>query len=572
METEGTPEPMSFVERLHRMPGPGLEQPESHPNLSTGKGVGKRPSVTEIFAPETPSTATDASKNVAPLMIHLPPPDVTNIFDMSQDKELAPITTDNEPMRLLHSAVVMADAGEHAFTSTPYKDSDDQTVYHSMGLLDMTEDNTEISRPNALAPTPPPTARGHERSHSFSFGQTVFHSLGRTSASSSEKSRLSDSSSIFRNQTHESSLPKADINDDPGANVVVYGNATANTPDPFRANATTYYTPQTMIPPTPPPNSAHSRMASKEEDVLWSLRTQLALQQELCAQYEIDLAARDEIVHGLTARCEKTEKEGERRRGVLRSWKKKVSELEKACRGLQEEVERGREESWERSVMDEASGEALKCLQRRIEKLEREKGEGDKIAQKVLEEKERLEEVLGKFKQGLTDAKEENQNDGDVNSVEELKTLLAKKDHASVAERERHRIAEFEWEEERTRLISRGAQLEVNREELAVELAAAQEQLTQKDNDCGDLKSELEAQWKHTESASEQMEEMQREMNALRDEAEGLEKRINEMAVEWNESESRRTELEGEIQEMLDVKEAFGREKREVSSPSLYSG
>jgi hypothetical protein len=299
----------------------------------------------------------------------MPLPDVTNIFDMS-DRELPPIAVGNGiHMPLLDSVADMADGDGQAFTSTPYKDFDDKTTYHSMGLTDVAEDEHENSQSPVLVPAPAPSAREHERTHSFSFGQTVFHSLSKTSAPSSEKSRLSDSSSIFGIKNRAVTSLEADISDDFGAELVVYPRPTTDLPDPFRANATTYYTPQTMIPPTPPPNTTLTRTTSKEEDVVWSLRTQLALQQELCAQYEIDLGARDEIVQTLTARCEKTEKEGERRRGVLRGWKKKVGELEKACRGLQEEVERGREESWERSVMDEASGEALKCLQRRIETL-----------------------------------------------------------------------------------------------------------------------------------------------------------------------------------------------------------
>ena len=571
LETEGTPEPTSIVDRLRKMPGLALEQPEHHPMPSTEKGVSNRPSVTEIFTPASPLTANDVSPS---LMVPMPPPNVSNIFDMSQDRHLQPIPSGNDAL-ILDNPVEIADGNDQAFSSTPYKDSDDKTTYHSMGLSDVTEDDGENSQlPTEPMATRPQTARDHGRSHSFSFGQTVFHSLARTSGSSSEWSRLSDSSSISRNRFHSTNLQEADFNDGPDTEPVLLTGPTTDAPDPFRANATTYYTPQTLIPPTPPPNSAHSRTASKEDDVIWSLRTQLALQQELCAQYEIDLGARDEMVQALTARCEKTEKEGERRRGVLRTWKKKVGELEKACRGLQEEVERGREESWERSVMDEASGEALKCLQSRIEILEREKSEGEKKAQKVLEEKEGLEVVLAKVNVGPTDSKEQTGEDIGGNSVEETEVLLAKSQHAraSVAERERHRVAESEWQEERARLMSRAAQVEADSQELDAQLAAAQEQLTQKDHEYGVLKNELEAQWKHTESASEQMEKMRKEMDAVREEAEGLERRIGEMAMEWNASESRRAKLEGDIQENLNKNEALEREKYEVSSKWLSNG
>jgi hypothetical protein len=59
----------------------------------------------------------------------------------------------------------------------------------------------------------------------------------------------------------------------------------------------------------------HSHTASKEkkkEDIIWNLRTQLALSQELCVQYEIDLGARDELVQALTQCAEVAEKEKER--------------------------------------------------------------------------------------------------------------------------------------------------------------------------------------------------------------------------------------------------------------------
>jgi hypothetical protein len=155
--------------------------------------------------------------------------------------------------------------------------------------------------------------------------------------------------------------PEADINDTSGASLVL-----TPEPDPFRANATTYYTPGTMIPPTPP-QSTHSRTASREEDIIWSLRTQLALHQELCAQYEIDLGARDELVQALTQRAEAAEKEKEKGRNVLRSWKKKAGELERMCHALEDEVDTSRQESMERSIMDEASGEALRMLHRQID-------------------------------------------------------------------------------------------------------------------------------------------------------------------------------------------------------------
>ena len=154
------------------------------------------------------------------------------------------------------------------------------------------------------------------------------------------------------------------------------------TPDPFRANATTYYSHQ--APPTPPPG-VHSRTASREEDLIWSLRTQLELQRELCAQFEIDLGARDELVEALTVRLDAAEKENDKRKSVVRSWKKKAADLERMCRHLEEEVDNSRQESMERSIMDEASGEALRQLHRQISQLEREKNDIEAVRNSLVQ-------------------------------------------------------------------------------------------------------------------------------------------------------------------------------------------
>lgn len=584
-------ETTSFMDRLQRAVP---ELPEPHPNLAAANGAKKRPMANEIFAPVNQTAVEKGASGPGSLesrMMPISPPDLTNIFDMSQqyDMPAIPVSFGSDIIHLPDGAGEFTDGEAQGFTSTPYKNQEENTTtYHSMALSDVAEEGV---KDDSLLKDPVPTLpTSADRASPFSFGQTVFHSLARSSGgSNSDKSRLSDSSSLFKSRTRAlsdgvfkrgSTSPEADINDVSGADLIVYASPASPTttsateqPDPFRVNATTYYTPQTMIPPTPPKGTAtHTRRASKEEDIIWSLRTQLALQQELCAQYEIDLGARDELVQALTARCEKNEQEGERRKGVLRSWKKKVGELERVCRGLEEEVERSREESWERSVMDEASGEALKCLQRRIETLEREKGEGERKAQEVLDEKERLENVLAQFKETVQDANGQSQIQvlGGLEDPESLEALVAKTEQTSVMERERHRLASLEWEEERAMLIMRGAQVETDREDLAVKLAAAQEQLTQRDNEYGVLKSELEAQWQHTENVGEMMKERQKERDCLTEEVEGLERRIGEMAVEWNESENRKTEVEGEIREMVDAKEAAEREKEEVRSSFLH--
>jgi hypothetical protein len=233
-----------------------------------------------------------------------------------------------------------------------------------------------------------PTAL-HSRSNSYSFGQSLFYSMANSDAnrssdvsspseypaypSSAKSSPMSAvdsrpasrapspglkgrsralSDTVFMSMMRSSppKSPEADINDELSSELVVYSSANdapRSEPDPFSAHATTYYTPQTMIPATPPegvPN--HARKSSKEEDLIFSLKTQLALQSELCGQFETDLRARDELVEVLGKKLGEVEREEAKKRNVLKSWKKKVVELERACRYLEEEVEDSRQERY----------------------------------------------------------------------------------------------------------------------------------------------------------------------------------------------------------------------------------
>jgi hypothetical protein len=60
--------------------------------------------------------------------------------------------------------------------------------------------------------------------------------------------------------------------------------------------------------------------------------------------------------------------EVEKKKNVLRTstWKKKVQEMEKAVRHLEEGLEGSKQESMERSFMNKASGETLRMLHRQI--------------------------------------------------------------------------------------------------------------------------------------------------------------------------------------------------------------
>ena len=176
---------------------------------------------------------------------------------------------------------------------------------------------------------------------------------------------------MLRSSSSPPRRPEEDINDESATDIVVYSGGTSE-PDPFNAHATTYYTAQTMIPTTP---QKHGRKTSKEESLIISLQTQLALKTELCGHYETDLKARDELVEILGKKLADLEKDDTQRKNTLRSWKKKVQELERLCRQLEESAEDSMHERMERSVMDEASSEALRMLHCQIATLEREKNE-----------------------------------------------------------------------------------------------------------------------------------------------------------------------------------------------------
>jgi chromosome segregation ATPase len=400
------------------------------------------------------------------------------------------------------------------------------------------------------------------------------------------------SDTIFQSLGRSSRPPEADINDEFSSEVIVYAKPD---PDPFSAHATTYYTPQTMIPPTPPKNAAkHTRKTSKEEDLIYTLRTQLALQTELCQQYEVDLRARDELVEALGNRLDFSEKEGERRKGVLKGWKKKVAELERACRHLEEEVDNSRQESVERSIMDEASGEALRMLHRQIAGLEREKSDAERreaalkdevatlggLVKERSDDLQRMNEALWNrdeseraLKEGIKDAKEQMEMMGNISigGDEELRALVVKTEQANEEQKDRYRTAESEWEEQRAELSTKVEMLLEDKAASVKELAEVKMILQTREEEHKVLKMELEAQWKHTENASEKIAELEKEKRiieeekvALKSDVDILEEKIGALEVEWTEAENRRAGLEADLQELWGDREALEEEKSVV--------
>ncbi|CCL98315.1 uncharacterized protein FIBRA_00309 [Fibroporia radiculosa] len=531
--TSSEPDEISFAARLHRA---------KHSS---------RPAAQELFStPTTPS-----------LMVPISPPHVSNIFDLSTDAELPTIPI-GEEVPLLDSAIEISEAEV------------EETA------------NTESRPPTPPAKSTPASSHvQHDRSQSFSFGQTVFRSpetvdVSRASSTGSiskaNRSRaLSDT--VFHSYLQSPLVglenkgpPEADINDTSGA-MVVYGSPEQEKreKDPFGANATTYYTPGTVLPPTPPQaqREGHGRKASREENLILSLRTQLALQSELCVQFELDLSARDELVRVLSSRLDDTERECERRKSIVKSCRKRVTELERCVQGLQDEVDRSREESMERSVMDEASGEALRMLHRRIEELERDRAESDRREQQAKEEvcereyelaqaKEELarrDESERELKAGIAAAKEEMEQMGELTG-----------NHDAITRQIQFNNAEAAWSEERERLLKESELLHNDQAAAQAQLADAREEIVRKDSEINVLKAEVEAQWRHTEEASEKTQELAAQRNELRGEVEALNERISAMEVDWSQNENRKANLEAEIQDLFAEKEDLERERTEL--------
>ena len=544
-------------------------QPASK-NTASSRSETARPSAREIFAdstnePATPMSPTDSPKHhdINSLMMPVPPPNLSNIFDLSQEQQ-PPIILTGEHPTLQDNAVEVQDESSSILipapgadlllqaspfppelsSSTPKCPGDETNFFSPMDELNSPSSplnqpfnfGRPVFRPLPSLPVEPPlpptptesscspsinsdkrSSRSSESpslrkpSRARAISDTVFQAMIRTASASSSKD----------------SIPESDINDKSMADL----SFDQSVPDPFSIDATTYYTPGTMMPPTPP-QSTHTRTASREDGVIWSLRTQLAIQQELNVQYEVDLSARNELVSSLASKLEVADKDKTQRNSTLRTWKKKVQELEKACRQLEDECERSRQESLERSVMDHASGEALRELHRVIARLEREKIENQKLAQeqvqKLADELKRREESEKRLREGINEAKEQMEIMSEGEEEEE--------------ERQRQRTVSLLWNQERDELIRKVEELERKNLTFANE-PSENEKLAQR---YADLQVELEAQWKNTETMGEENAELKRSRDTL------LQKVID-LEGDWNESENRRLQLETEVEEVRTI-------------------
>ncbi|KAK7023874.1 hypothetical protein R3P38DRAFT_2627167 [Favolaschia claudopus] len=446
-----------------------------------------RPSVVEIFAPLTNMSQEE-------------PPNLTNFF---QALEVPPISSLGAGLHVPDSDL------PEALTSTPYRDGKGSNG----PLREAASADAPTSSAKRRTARPPPSS--HDRSASFSFGQAAFHSSSTefesNRSSSGHSSLISDSDSQMTSSSSSHSVSRSRAFSDTAFMALLRGSSSkaaelpvaapssstestsgAPEPDPFSANATTYYTPQTMINTTPPGSqsrSHHARTTSKEESLIFSLQTQLDLQTGLCGQFEADLHARDELVEILQKKLVEAEEDDVKKRKFLRAWKRKVEDLERTCRFLEHEVEGSRQESMERSIMDEASGEALRMLHRQIAGLERERDAWKKTEVVLREELRRLEMLAGERRNEAARLRDSlgslSEKQCQERMAEEaLKAAVLALETSGEAEKQRHQSLEMAWNTEKD-------DLQRNNAELVEELLVSKQRIDARDDEIAELKAEL---------------------------------------------------------------------------------
>jgi hypothetical protein len=585
-------------------------------------------SVMDIFPESSPSMFNASTPGAAPTG------DVSNFFgDVSFEHELPAISGAGSGLSI--NAFELADSE----TDEPRADEDEHTTRVRPRAA-----STEPFTAPVRTSSPPPGAKGHDRSQSFSFGQTLFHSVARTLSSASDPQPLDvnhpDHRPVFRPRAKSDTLfgmartssggsdagsantsarsenvsrylsalapriagaaSEDDIADTSSGSIAVFDKPEA---DPFAADAGTYYTPDAQTPPTvanktsyfpgflsfgehgPPARTStpslvssisgsvvgdgHSRTSSRDSasadvSLVIALRSQVAMQEQLARQFELDLAAKDELVNALQERLANTSAEAESRRGAARAWRKKVGELERACRALEERADRSAQDAMERSVLEEASGEALRLMHTRIGALESERHEAERSLAHVRAELAAREDQERALRAGILDAQAEIDSMADAPAADE---------------RARWQLARQSWSAEKAGLAEAMADAARAREALEAELDTLRDSVRELEatdarrrRELDVLQAELEAQWRHTEDGGERLQDAARarddaesERDTLQRAVTALEARIEGMEVDFADGESRRAELEGQLNQALDAKDELERDREEVT-------
>ena len=289
----------------------------------------------------------------APMFDSLPLNDSVNNNSQTLSQEGSPNLYSNNMTSTPYRPKDPKGKGKEKAAEEPEKQEEGKPLMVVPEIIDKTIFHAKEKLPKFAPPL-------HERSQSLNFGQTLFYSMANSGGDASKstadeaayppselkpESALSSSASsappwmkshwsramsdtVFQTMLHSAPTkpvePEAGINDKSSSGLVVYSGGPSE-PDPLSAHANSYYTPQTMIPTAPPKGAAkHNRKTSKEENLIISLQTQLALRTELCSQYETGLKARDELVEILGKKLSDVEKEDAKHKNSLRSWRKAV--------------------------------------------------------------------------------------------------------------------------------------------------------------------------------------------------------------------------------------------------------
>ncbi|KAF7311651.1 hypothetical protein MKEN_01068500 [Mycena kentingensis (nom. inval.)] len=378
----------------------------------------------------------------------------------------------------------------------------------------------------------------HSRNASIS-SQSV-RSTAESKRSSSSKSSISDADTSFTTMSSSGSRSRnVDC-------IPIVTSSPVSSGDPFAVHAKTYYTPQSMI-PTTPPSTRHARRASKEENMIFSLQSQLAMQGELCGQYEEDLRARDELVAVLRKKLEEAEEEDAKKRKFLKAWKKKVLELEKTCRYLEGEVDNSRQESMERSVMDEASSEALRMLHQQITALERERDMWRKTETSLREELRRLEGLVVEEQRDVEKQKE------DEAALEKLRGTVSELEGQLA-------LAQHDHETIRRDLEASADTLQQKNAALRTELENEAKLVQLRDDELVVLKLKLDRALDSTKAAEAGTCSLAMERDSIRMQL----VKLQEKKIHVEAADRKVSELEEDLQDLRDVNQTLERERDQL--------
>ena len=464
-------------------------------------------------------------ENSRSFSLALPANHGSNLFDMSLD--MPPIPSSSAAGLMSDDPIEVADYNlTHSDGGSSHRPSISRTTVGHSFVSSPAPSTIRSAHSTMGATTPAPILRSDHNPH------FVPNSPSFISARSVQAPSANISSSMVEDEVDEAEL-QAPARSFLGS----LANITWSTPPiPGAFNFSSFFTHAnssssssssgSSSPRTPSPKPLHALDLAAEPDLddeasaiimaqselIRSLREQLAVQEDLSAQFELDLNSRDELVMLLSERCDAAEaalshshEHGEKQsRAVLRITRR-VTELERMCTRLQDEVDHSQSESLERSIMDETSGRALKTLHRQISTLE---GRNRELVLRSEEGEARIKEL------------EASEEDAQA-ELEQLKTHIDELEGTN---------AELYEQLELHPAAGALEDLHRNIRKLEGELATS--------------KDELEAQWLRTEENEDKILKLQEEKADLRREVGDLKRDLSSKDLRIDELEALNLELD----------------------------